>query len=318
MTKIKLTRQAFLNSIFVFGIIPQDWILHFKDVYKIDEEIDRVNIRTFYNLKQEKFIEVKKENGKKFVSINHKGYEKIPHHIQVQIPFIKNQRIPQKIDTNHNKITFYFLLEVMAIYGIDKIATATTKKAFKITKHKNELKPDVALRFNGSKYNSFYCLESDTGTENNLDIFDKLLRYFHFAKSNFDGEDVESLEVFFLVQSKERQKALFEFLPNQKQRHYLKYFDDEILKFKTDKRNKETINTSEVLDILESGKVKFHCGIFGEGLDSFTQVKLKELIRLSRAIGKTPEMERQENRKHQRTQPTEEQKRRLAIDIFAE
>ena len=108
MKEMSITRNNILDTINLFGVAPKHWLLSIPKVYNLQQNKTKIT-KILASLKFEKFIKEKEENGKKFVFATGKGFEKLPHHLQTN--YIKNPKVNQTKDTNHNQIIFCFLLE---------------------------------------------------------------------------------------------------------------------------------------------------------------------------------------------------------------
>jgi hypothetical protein len=288
MATKKINREIFLTLILIFKIVPKQFFL---SVSKVFLDTNKKQIYSLLaSLKLEKFIAEKETAGEKNLILTRKGFDRIENEkIKRQNIFLPKPKQNQGDNSTHNKYIFYFLLEFLKNQNIKNIETINLKKVFEY-EHNKELKPDLFLQTNQNNI----VLESDTGTENNKDIFDKFLRYFLLAKNNFCHENFDSLQIFFTCNSQDRLTQLFTFTPTKKASSFLKYFDSEKLEFQRDKKANKTsqkIFVDEVLEILETQKLTLFVGVFDCEFHHYKEINLQHLIKQSRLVKPEPKQQ---------------------------
>jgi hypothetical protein len=283
-TGLNIDKDIVLQLILSLRVIPLEW------VYKLPEEYD-VPSRQIRNiiqqLRQYGFLSIKHSYSKRqMLFLTPKGYNRANTNKIAPYKYryweVKRSRM-STIDESHHYFLFRFLLDLLSsgkkLYAFYSQYDLGCKLEWNTLGRSYVIRPDCIVQTLDSP-TEMIAFEADTGLEHQPIVYDKILKYLHFAASNFGDFDIEKIKIYFSFGTEIRQSLLFYDgqwkMDDKTKGNIFRYFDT--LSTPQTQKGSYYLNIKEILKLLENRRLELYTGTYNQGSEAFLKVPFRERL----------------------------------------
>jgi len=296
--------EKFLILIYIFRVVPINWVYSLKN--EIAEDYARYAQTKLFNLvhnstKKLGYLLIKENAGDKYLYLTTKGYNKCT---QILEPLYNYQYWRSNVNRianvhrNHNYLMFRFVLNLLEVFPpkiIEKIYLYHDNSS-KLRFSTSFVDPDILLKIKGEDGNNWIAVEADTGSESHGFLFDKILKYLLFMKSNIDDKGIKLIRIYFVFGSSDRENGVFNPVLAKSKSNLLDFVREDVWSFKKEKIRK-SLTKNEVLEVLSQNKIQIMRGQASQPFGSYKLVDLAGIIRKNDLNEKLENMKKQDKQR---------------------